>query len=174
MRELPSTPPQSDQEDISPCHSVNQLKREEYSLPSPRTKQSICEGIEELKWSLLSETAGVSIDAVGKIVFWDEVAQKLFGWTRDDVIGRDLSILIPNDHATSASAKAARCLEGIKRAVEAKTSQAENKIVAIDVACKDGTTVPADMIFHLSQIPHGGRVVFYVVMSRRLERIGFL
>ncbi len=58
-----------------------------------------------------SDDAIVSKDLNGVIMSWNEGAEKLFGYTAEDVIGKPIMILIPPDRADEES----RVLESIRR-----------------------------------------------------------
>jgi len=46
--------------------------------------------------------AVISIDKRGRIVDWNNQAEKTFGWTRDEVVGRDLArFIIPPEHRSA-------------------------------------------------------------------------
>ncbi len=39
--------------------------------------------------------AVVIADAEGTIVFWNDAAERVFGWSSDDAVGRSLDLIIP-------------------------------------------------------------------------------
>jgi PAS domain S-box-containing protein len=52
----------------------------------------------EEKFRAISESAGdaiVSIDAQGRIVFWNRVAETLFGYSADEIIGKPVTLIMP-------------------------------------------------------------------------------
>ena len=44
-----------------------------------------------------SETAYIVITPDGEIVLWNNGAQTLFGWTKSEMVGTDVSVLLPED-----------------------------------------------------------------------------
>jgi len=54
------------------------------------------EGTEQ-RFSAVTEStlATVGIDANEKITYWNDAAERLFGWSSDEAVGRPLSILVP-------------------------------------------------------------------------------
>lgn len=47
----------------------------------------------------------VSIDAAQRIVLYNRAAQKIFGWSQDEVMGRPLEVLLPQRYRTSHGAQ---------------------------------------------------------------------
>jgi len=45
-----------------------------------------------------SDDAIVSQDLTGRVTSWNTAAERMFGWTSEEVIGRPITIIIPPDH----------------------------------------------------------------------------
>lgn len=43
----------------------------------------------------------VIADASGTIVFWNPAAERIFGWTEADAVGKSLDLIIPDRHRTA-------------------------------------------------------------------------
>jgi len=53
----------------------------------------------------LAHDAIIIRDLEGRVLFWNESAQNLFGWTAEDVIGRPVAEFLPEDVTTSAAVR---------------------------------------------------------------------
>ena len=80
----------------------------------------------------------VTIDRHGKIRQWSRGAQRIFGYTADDVIGADLTILMPEPHRTRHH----RYVDSFMRTREAKIIGIGRELTAIR---KDGSEFPIDL-----------------------------
>jgi PAS domain S-box-containing protein len=100
-------------------------------------------------------TAGdaiISIDAERRITLFNQGAEHVFGWTRDEAVGRAIDVLIP---------------ERFREAVSA--GQAGRQSAPIYGLRKDGTEFPADA--SISRLSIGGEVTFTVVMHDLTARV---
>jgi diguanylate cyclase (GGDEF)-like protein/PAS domain S-box-containing protein len=59
-----------------------------------------------------SEDAILGKSTDGKITSWNRAAEKMYGYTRDEVVGRDLSFLVPSDRQAEIPAIMERILSG--------------------------------------------------------------
>jgi PAS domain S-box-containing protein len=48
--------------------------------------------------------AVIATDPQGRIVFWDEDAEALYGWTRDEVLGKDVLEVTPSELSRAEAA----------------------------------------------------------------------
>ncbi|MEZ4470000.1 MAG: PAS domain S-box protein [bacterium] len=73
------------------------------------------------RWLSIAETARdglLTIDAQGRITSINEAAERIFGWKSADVIGRNVSVLMPDPYRTDHDAYLARYKEtGERRAI---------------------------------------------------------
>ena len=77
--------------------------------------------------------AVVIADADGTIVFWNRAATTLFGWDRDDVVGRSLDVIIPERLR-------ARHWEGYRRVMETGHTDYGTRLLEVPAIRRDGTT----------------------------------
>jgi PAS domain S-box-containing protein len=100
----------------------------------------------------------VCINTTGKIVDFNPAAEMLFGYSREEVIGRDVSeMIIPPElrkkHRQGLSSyvgrlKAGQNMEGKKRMVDTLGQRSDGKKISLEVAissfsCEDGTHITA-------------------------------
>ncbi len=98
------------------------------------------ENQDRLKEILRSAPEGVAtIDHLGKITFWNPQAERIFGYSAEEALGRDVhELLAPARHIAEASAS---------MPAFAKTGGGPtiNKVVEIDGLHKDGHEIPIDI-----------------------------
>lgn len=102
----------------------------------------------------------VSIDQVGTIEYFNAAAERMFGYQAAEVLGQNVKLLMPDDHARQHDQYLARYVAtgerrviGIGRRVEARR--------------KDGTLFPVDLA--LSEARHGKRRTFTGVLCDLTE-----
>lgn len=86
----------------------------------------------------------VTIDSSHRIVFFNKTAERFFGYSREEVIGRDLNDLLTPD-----------CSQNHRRAVDRYIATRKGRRIAshteIQVPRKNGETFPADISFSVSE-----------------------
>ncbi|MGR3301316.1 MAG: sensor histidine kinase, partial [Candidatus Scalindua sp.] len=83
----------------------------------------------------------VMMDDEGKVSFWNEAAERMFGYSREEVVGKDLHALIVPDRYYDAFLKG---MEGFRKD---GTGLIINKTLVLPGLRKDGTEFPADHSF---------------------------
>ena len=96
--------------------------------------------VSEEKYRKLIETAQDAIvcDENGIINLWNKSAEKIFGYSMSEIIGKPVSTIIPARHNEQH-------LQGMKRFLESDKSGIMNKIIEISGKAKDGTEFPIEM-----------------------------
>lgn len=75
----------------------------------------------------------INIDSKGKITFWNSQAEKIFGWDREEVIGKLLSeTIIPRQHKSGHN-------DGLKHYLNTGEGPVLNKQIELPAIKKDGT-----------------------------------
>ncbi len=96
--------------------------------------------VSEEKYRKLIDTAQDAIvcDENGIINLWNKSAEKIFGYSTSEIIGKPVSTIIPSRHNEQH-------LQGMKRFLESDKSGIMNKIIEISGKAKDGTEFPIEM-----------------------------
>ncbi len=115
---------------IGSVHDITQRKIVEEALRSS----------EELNRSITeSATEGIiSIDSDGYILLWNQAAQNMFGYPATDMLGQDLSNIIPALYKNSHQ----RALQRLEQGGESKLL---GKIIEISAMRKDGSEFPIEL-----------------------------
>lgn len=128
----------------------------------------------ESPWQYLPETlpggilaslnhAVVTIDDEHRIVFFNKAAEKMLGFQSEEVVGHDVSPLIPEPHQAAHT-------EYIEGALRSGASESLGKSKECSIRKKDGSTIPVDISCSSSQA--NGRLYFTAIIrdiSRRKE-----
>lgn len=81
----------------------------------------------------------INIDSTGRITFWNKSAETIFGWAKDEVLGRFLTeTIIPKQHR-----KAHR--DGVERYMLSGEKRALNKQMELTALRKNGEEVPVEI-----------------------------
>jgi two-component system sensor kinase FixL len=80
----------------------------------------------------------VSADSSGRVLTWNGGAERLFGWTADEMIGRPLTVIIPERFR-------ALHIDGIARVRRTGTSKLAGKVVELAALHRDGSEVPIEL-----------------------------
>jgi PAS domain S-box-containing protein len=99
------------------------------------------------------EQAVVATDARGAITYWNKFAEKLYGWTAAEVLGRDIIEITPTDATREQAAEIMSCV-----------AAGESWSGEFDVRRRDGTTFPA-MVTDTPVFDDGGALVGVVGVS---------
>lgn len=106
----------------------------------------------DVKFSVVIDQAPlafIGMNVVGEIVQWNIKAEQIFGWKRDEVIGRLLAeIIIPPEHREAH-------MKGLLRYMGSRKTTVMNQLIRTDALCKSGERVKIDMkIFVQSRGEH--------------------
>jgi PAS domain S-box-containing protein len=103
----------------------------------------------------------VTIDKRGRIQQWSSGAQRIFGYAPGEVVGADLTILMPQPHRS----RHARYVGSFLQTREAKIIGIGRELTAIR---KDGTEFPIELA--VSEVRNGTEVFFTGIMRDITER----
>lgn len=83
--------------------------------------------------------AVISIDAAGRLIDFNPAAEAIFGWKKEEVLGRSMAaILIPEDYRT-----AHQC--GLERFMTTRTSHIINHRMEMTALRRDGSVIPVEL-----------------------------
>ncbi len=104
----------------------------------------------------------ISIDAEGRITDWNQQAEKIFGWSRDEVLGRDLGSTIIPPHYQEAHQR------GLANYLATGEGRVLNKRIEISAMRSDGREFPVELAVSPLQI--GGQTSFSAFVRDITER----
>jgi PAS domain S-box-containing protein/diguanylate cyclase (GGDEF)-like protein len=84
--------------------------------------------------------AFVAMDAKGVVVDWNKQSEQIFGWSREDALGRDLAeTIIPGRHREAHR-------QGLTRFLETGQGPVLNKRIEITALHRDGREFPVELV----------------------------
>lgn len=106
------------------------------------------------------------LDALGRIAFWNDSAERIFGYSRDEALGQEAHLLLAPDryHASYRAAWPRFAVHGAGPIV--------GKMLELDVRRKDGSEFPAEVsvgAFRLKDRWHAVGVVRDITKRKRRE-----
>jgi PAS domain S-box-containing protein len=129
-----------------------------------RKQAEIALGDREAKFRAVIETAAdgiIIIDPQGTIEVFNPASERIFGYRRDEVIGRKIEMLMPPAHASRHD----QYLERARRADEGQTIVSGREVAGLR---KDGATVPLEL--SVGEARHDGTRVFVGIIRDISER----
>jgi|GEM_PF-946905 len=116
----------------------------------------------EEKYRTLVETSNdgiISMDEKGKIMFWNKAAQKIFGYSKEEIIGKPITILIPEEYRE-------KHIRGVKRILE-KAGQVKGTL-EVEGLKKNGERFPLEFSFSVCR--SNDAITFIAVLRDITER----
>ena len=119
------------------------------ALRNSRTLESLEHSEERFRSVVETATdAIISADSTGTICFWNTAAENIFGYTADEVIGKPLTVMMPErfheDHRN-----------GLHRLVSTGVAKLIGKTVQVTGLRKNGTEVPVELSLATSRTEEG-------------------
>ena len=94
----------------------------------------------------------ITIDSNGKITFWNNQAEVIFGWKRDEVLGKTLNeTIIPNQHKEGH-------FNGMTHYLDTGKSNVLNKQIELPALNKDGKEFPVEI--SIIPVEQNGQIFF--------------
>ncbi len=110
------------------------------SLGQKRIEESLREREERFRVIADSARDGiVMIDSAGEVTYWNEAAERMFGYTADEMMGQELHLVITPKHLHTAY------LEGFQRFQETGTGPAIGKTLELPAIRKDGSEFTVEL-----------------------------
>jgi PAS domain S-box-containing protein len=95
----------------------------------------------ERQFRSVAETASdaiISADSEGEVIFWNDAAQKMFGYSADEIIGKPLTTIMPERYRSAH-------LKGLNRVVQTGKSRLSGKVIELAGLRKDGSEFPVSI-----------------------------
>jgi len=104
----------------------------------------------------------VAADSDGVICFWNPGAERIFGHTRDEALGRSLDLIIPERQRQ-------RHWEGYRKVMQTGQSRyGESDLLAVPALRKDGAAISVE--FTILPLQEGGRLIAVVAIMRDVSK----
>jgi PAS domain S-box-containing protein len=104
----------------------------------------------------------VAADSDGVICFWNPGAERIFGHTRDEALGRSLDLIIPERQRQ-------RHWEGYRKVMQTGQSRyGESDLLAVPALRKDGAAISVE--FTILPLQEGGRLIAVVATMRDVSK----
>lgn len=104
----------------------------------------------------------ISIDAAGKVIDWNSQAEKTFGWSRDDVLGKVLvDLIVPPQHRQAH-------VQGIRSYRETGVGPVLNSRIEISALHRDGHEFPVELTIWPVRTP--GDISFHAFVHDITQR----
>jgi PAS domain S-box-containing protein len=137
---------------------MNQRDRVSRERPTRRQKEK-AEELSVLVRAVESTNEGfVTVDEDHKVIFFNRAAERLFGYRREEVVGRDLEVIL----APSCSQDHRRAVE---RYLRAKRPRAVGHAKELVARRKDGSTFPCSISFSVAR--RKGKVFFTGIVQNQ-------
>ncbi len=125
-------------------------------LEQAENERKLAEALSKLKLSELrhrmmvesSPDAIISIKGLGKIIDWNPAAEKLFGYTKEEVLGENIIIIIPEDMRSLHKA-------GINRRINGGQSRIIGHTIEVEAINKKGDRFPVELSLSEWKSPEG-------------------
>ncbi len=128
-----------------------------------RQNSALTESSDRLRAVLNSALSGVIvIDAQGMVIDWNERAEKIFGWNREEALGRDLAAtIIPENHRDAHR-------KGILHFINTGEGPVLNKLMELTAVRRNGQEFPVEL--SVSVIKTNGDLTFCGFITDITER----
>ena len=97
----------------------------------------------------------VGMGSDGMITYWNAGAAVLLGWSEDDVIGQDITLIMPERHQSAHNA-------GLARHLRTGESRVVGKAVELPALHRDGHEIPVELM--ISRVDDGENIYFVGVL----------
>jgi len=102
----------------------------------------------------------ITVDQQGRILSWNQAAEKCFGYSADEVIGKSCSHIVPDEYVEAHR-------EGFARYVQTGVSKLVGRHIEVEGLRKNGDTVPLELSISNWEIDGG---VFFTGIARDISK----
>jgi PAS domain S-box-containing protein len=115
-------------------------------------------------------------DLQGKAVYWNKGAERLYGWTREEVLGRDISELFGSDPKRIEEIEAVTISQGEWRGEQEHLTKDRRKLTveASTTLIRDSEGTPHALLAIVTDITEKKRIEAQFMRAQRMESIGTL
>ncbi|UCF64474.1 MAG: PAS domain S-box protein [bacterium] len=95
----------------------------------------------ESRFRAVAESASdaiITADQKGVILFWNSMAETIFGYTPEEIVGQPLTVLMPERHRTGHR-------QGMNRLIKTGETRISGKVVEIEAIRKSGEEFPIEL-----------------------------
>ncbi len=134
---------------------LNELTGYQYLIKRTKTAEE--------RYKIILDTAPdaiVSIDKDHKIVVFNNAAEKIFGYSKEEIIGKDLNMLVPSYYGDHFSY--------VKRFLETRKPKIIGKSVVFNAKREDGSEIPVEL--HISFMEANGEITFTAIIRNVSEQ----
>jgi protein-histidine pros-kinase len=108
-----------------------------------------------------SSDAVVTVNEMLEVIQWNEAASRIFGYSRDEIMGRPVEILVPENYKQ-------RHIESSRRFLETMKGKIIGKAIELEGLRKDGSLVPVEL--SLSVLEMAGSLLITGIIRDITER----
>lgn len=105
----------------------------------------------------------ISIDTDGMVNVWNHMAEKTFGYSKSEIIGRPIITIIPERYKTLH-------LEGIKRFIKTGVANVIGKSIGVSGITKEGVEIPIEVSLSF-QKSEEGQISFTAIIRDVTEKL---
>lgn len=117
----------------------NITKRKQAERERKLAEEALHQSGEHLRSVLeTASSAIISADVQGNIIFWNQTAVKMFGFTADEIIDKPLTTIMPERYRKSHT-------KGLERVVKTGKTRITDRVIELTGLRKDGSEFPLDI-----------------------------
>ena len=137
---------------------IEDIEREKVLLEEIKRSEETFRTITEL-----ASDGIVVMDKFGRVTFWNPAAERLFGYKRDEVLGKDLHLLLAPKRLHK------RYYEGFKRFTQTGRTNLANRLLQFPAVTKNGHEIYVELSFSVMNL--GGEFFALGIIRDITERI---
>lgn len=103
--------------------------------------------------------AFVAIDPHNRIIYWNRGAERLFGWSAQEILGKSLNLIVPEIHRANHS-------KAVRRLSVGGQSRLLGQMTNVTALCRDGRSVDVELSLTHWDDPSTGEVAGFAAIMR--------
>jgi PAS domain S-box-containing protein len=109
-----------------------------------------------------AQDAIVSIDEDGRVKVWNHAAEKIFGYSRSEIMGQPITTIIPEKYRKKHE-------EGLKRFLQTGQSKISGKSIEVSGKTKEGMEIPIELSLSFQRIENKRYSFTGIIRDRTFE-----